>query len=126
MTVKESELQKAIAAYLDSLMEQGALFWQHSPNEGKRSPRRGASLKAQGMKAGFPDVAIYPPLPERPYFIELKVHGNYLQKNQKEVQKQLEALGYRYHVVKAKHSYDAVQQVRQIVHHERTGGYADG
>lgn len=50
----------AVAQYLNRL----GLRWVHVPNEGKRSPKTGARLKAVGMRAGFPDICIFdaPPL----------------------------------------------------------------
>ena len=81
--MSENDLQRAVAKVLDY----SGLTWQHTPNEGKRTPRSGAMLKAAGMKAGFPDVAIYsPPKMRNPYpgpiayhnglAIELKVGKN--------------------------------------------------
>jgi len=50
----------AVAGYLNLL----GICWQHSANEGKRSPREGAKLKALGLQPGFPDILILdaPPL----------------------------------------------------------------
>ena len=73
----ENDLQQAVAKVLDH----SGLTWQHSPNEGQRHPAVGAKLKRHGMKAGFPDVAIYDPF-EFAYTewnglaIELKVGKN--------------------------------------------------
>lgn len=52
---REDQLQKAVAKLLDA----SGLVWQHSPNEGLRTPRQGAHAKAMGMKPGFPDVVIF-------------------------------------------------------------------
>lgn len=46
-----------LAEYLDAVV--GKYGWLHVPNEGKRSPRAGARLKAEGMKPGAPDVLIF-------------------------------------------------------------------
>lgn len=56
---REDQLQKAVA----SLLDHSGLAWQHSPNEGLRTPRQGAHAKSMGLKPGFPDVAIYDPFP---------------------------------------------------------------
>lgn len=48
-----------LAQYLDARR----FLWMHCPNEAKRSARLGAELKRLGMKAGFPDVAIFTPPP---------------------------------------------------------------
>ena len=121
MTIKESDLQKAVARYLDGLMATGCLFWNHCPNGAvlKGSPLQRAKqmawLKAEGLKVGFPDVAVYPKLPHPPFFIELKTSKGRLQDTQKDVKARIEALGYRWYTVKAEHGYDAVKQVREIV-----------
>lgn len=52
---REDALQKAVARLLDA----SGLVWNHSPNEGLRTPRQGAYAKAMGLKPGLPDVAIY-------------------------------------------------------------------
>ena len=64
----EATLQKQIATFLDWKKH----VWMHSPNEGKRSPRTGAHLKAQGMKGGFPDICIF----DLKLVIELKTKYN--------------------------------------------------
>lgn len=68
MTARRSprQLERAhqliVAQYLDLL----GVAWLHVPNEGVRSERQGAMLKACGMKAGFPDVYILTPPPALP------------------------------------------------------------
>jgi len=50
----------------------------HIPNEGKRSPRIGAKLKRQGMKAGVSDIFIaYPTKRYHGLWIELKRKKRY-------------------------------------------------
>ena len=51
----ERQLQIAAAQYLDL----NRWLWAHVPNEGKRSGRYGAGLKAQGLKRGVPDILIF-------------------------------------------------------------------
>jgi hypothetical protein len=69
---KESEEQISFCHWLDALR----IMYNHTPNEGKRSPITGQVLKAQGMRKGFPDIQIFdkPPLaPEvRGVLIEMK------------------------------------------------------
>ena len=52
---REDAMQKAVASLLDA----SGLTWNHSPNEGLRTPRQGAHAKAMGLKPGFPDIAIF-------------------------------------------------------------------
>ena len=57
----------------------------HIPNEGKRSARVGAEMKAMGLRPGFPDLFI--PLPKKEFhglFIEMKYGRNKLTDSQKE------------------------------------------
>lgn len=51
--------QIAVAKYLDW----AGVLWLHPPNEGVRSPRQGAMLKACGLKPGVPDILILDPPP---------------------------------------------------------------
>jgi hypothetical protein len=65
--------QVHLARWLDRYI--GEDYWHHTPNEGKRSFRTAGSLRAQGMKAGVPDVLIFLPPPRGGYVgvaIELK------------------------------------------------------
>lgn len=53
----EHKFQVQVARLLDA----SGLLWTAIPNGGKRSAITGAILKAEGVKAGFPDVAILEP-----------------------------------------------------------------
>ena len=95
----ENDLQAAVAKVLDHT----GLVWQHSPNEGKRHPATGRRLKAHGMKAGFPDVAIYTPFRQHVddwqdmngLAIELKVGKNKPTASQLEWMDKLRRCGWR-------------------------------
>lgn len=66
----------------------------HIANEGKRSIAGGARLKAQGLKAGIPDIHI--PIGLKGYhslYIELKVPPNKLTDSQVSMKKNLELEG---------------------------------
>ena len=95
---KESDFQKAAARYLDYL----GVLWNHCPNGGQRdsnrqkAQRRGAQLKAEGVKAGFPDVAIYEPKGEYlGLFIELKKEGGKVSTEQRVWLDRLQQRGYK-------------------------------
>lgn len=67
----------------------------HIPNEGKRSQIGGAMLKAQGLKAGVPDVCL--PVPRGKFhglYIELKAGKNRATEKQLEWMDKLSAQGY--------------------------------
>lgn len=58
-------------------------LYHHIPNGGRRDKKTAARLKAQGVKAGVPDIFI--PAPADGYhglYIELKVDGNYADEEQ--------------------------------------------
>jgi len=82
----EGDLQKTCARIFDIM----GLCWMHSPNEGRRSPRFGARLKAEGMKRGFPDIIIF----DYMLAIELKFGRNKLTPEQYNWLMNLEELGW--------------------------------
>ncbi len=59
--MREEQLQKAVAEYLDICANQGMLIWHAVPNGGHMSPIMGQRRKLQGAKAGAPDLVIYWP-----------------------------------------------------------------
>jgi len=67
----------------------------HIPNGGKRDMIEGAHLKAQGVKAGVPDIFLaYPNKRYHGLFIELKAQGGRVQETQKQWLEVLAAQGY--------------------------------
>lgn len=67
LSLKEWEIQKMVAAYLDF---RGILFY-HCPNEGKCSFKTAQMLKSMGVKRGVPDLCI--PVPNKSH------HGLYME-----------------------------------------------
>lgn len=55
MKQSESQLQRAVARVLDA----SGLLWCHVPNGGQRHPAVAKKLKAEGVKAGVPDVLVF-------------------------------------------------------------------
>jgi hypothetical protein len=80
--LKEEEIQKAVAAYLDAKLPK-TWRWFHSPNGGHRLKSVAAKLKAQGVKPGIPDVCILRPNGS-PIWIELKAFAGVLTVSQKD------------------------------------------
>lgn len=58
----EAREQRALAKWLDAV----GVLWAHVPNGGNRDKVTGANLKAEGAKAGVPDVLIFTPPPLHP------------------------------------------------------------
>jgi len=89
---KESDFQTTAARYLDNLQ----ILWNHCPNGGSRHKREAVNLKAQGVKAGFPDIAIYEPRGEfKGLFIELKRGGGKVSTHQRVWLDRLQQRGYK-------------------------------
>ena len=55
-TRPEEDEQRAVAQYLDMRRD---LVWCHVGNGGMRNRAEGGKLKAQGVKAGVPDILIF-------------------------------------------------------------------
>ncbi len=83
----------------------------HSPNGGKRNAIEGARFKRMGVRAGFPDLALYYPTEEcYVLFIEMKTTSkSSTQKvNQKEYEEYLNSKGYKYVICR---SFDEFRQI---------------
>jgi len=65
-----SEASEQIALAND--LNRAGFFWTAVPNGGKRALRTARSLKAQGVRAGIPDLLIFDPPPQ------LDAHGRAL------------------------------------------------
>jgi len=92
--VNEDKHQEALAQWLDLR----GLRWFHPPNGGQRNRIVAGKLKAQGVKAGVPDVIITTPVPNRPEVrgvaLELKTEKGRLSSSQRQWLDGLEADGW--------------------------------
>ena len=98
MVQSKEEIEQATlfrwASYAQMQNEELKLMY-HIPNEGKRSAAMGARLKAEGLKAGVPDVCL--PTAHGGYiglFIEMKVKPNKPTENQKQWLRDLRKAGH--------------------------------
>ena len=93
--ISESSEQKKFVARVRSFFPDVIIF--AVPNGGGRSPREGASLKAEGVLAGIPDLMI--PEPRGGFnglFIEMKrANVKSAPKHQREMMDSLRARGYK-------------------------------
>lgn len=94
----EAEEQRALftwAAHMMGTWPELELMY-HTPNEGKRSPKRGYIMKQEGLKKGVPDICL--PVPRGGYhglYIELKrLGGGRKSQEQKYYIDALKKLGY--------------------------------
>jgi hypothetical protein len=120
--VSEKELQIGVAAALRTRMVRFRdLLAIHVPNEGKRSSRRGAELRKEGMVSGAPDLVVWL---HRWYVdagwpsvvaIELKAETGTVSKNQADFAGRLGELGHPWHVVKAGTVEGAVSAVLALL-----------
>lgn len=84
-TTSASEVMRRCTAGMSEAQEQAAVVEYcelrgipvyHIPNEGRRSPRGGAALRRQGLRAGVPDLCV--PVARGRYhslYIEMKAGG---------------------------------------------------
>lgn len=115
LNVSEARLQAAIAADLERRVAAGEPFLYAASLEGVRlAPRKAAECRAQGMKAGEPDLRLYFAT-GRLVFVELKAAKGSLNPSQRERIPRLRELGFTVHVVKAASEEEAVQRVGAIV-----------
>ena len=98
MVQSKEEIEQATlfrwASYAQMQNEELKLMY-HIPNEGKRSAAMGARLKAEGLKAGVPDVCL--PTAHGGYiglYIEMKVKPNKPTENQKQWLRDLRRAGH--------------------------------
>ena len=73
----EDDLQKSCVQWFTAQYPKLARALHHSPNGGKRNVREAARLKAQGVRKGFPDLALYfGSGPAHGLAVELKIKPN--------------------------------------------------
>jgi len=89
--VAEHAIQKAIARYLLHLELQGKLLYFAIPNGGDRHIAVAAKMKAEGVRAGVPDLMVL--ADGVPRFLEVKTSRGDLSTNQKDWFKALDDQG---------------------------------
>ena len=82
-------------AFVEWLKYIGIRYFNHSPNEGRRTAREGDKLKKMGMSRGFPDIEIpYPRHQKHGLYIEFKSKTGKLTPSQKDWLEHLNSNGY--------------------------------
>lgn len=83
MKHKEDDLQLACAQWFTMQYPKLSRSLHHSPNGGRRNAREAGRLKAQGVRPGFPDLALYLKVARwTGLAVELKIRPNKLTKDQ--------------------------------------------
>lgn len=96
---RESAIQQALFKYFQlSYPSYKKLFIKVS-NEGKRTPKNGARMKAEGLQRGFPDVVLFIPRTHKGklyygFCLELKAEEGKISEEQKEYLHLLGQQGY--------------------------------
>ena len=116
MKQNERTIQKAVIKYLsDREKFVRDLTYLHVPNEGKRMPHTGAYLKAQGLRAGAPDLIVWPK--NKPTLqIELKSWTGRQSEAQKNFEVALKNLNHNYHLLKCENGAHAIAQIEELLH----------
>lgn len=110
----ESRLQQEAVMWFNKHYRDLSDLLFHIPNGGFRNAREAARLKAQGVKAGVPDLMLARPnglFSARTYhglFIEMKTSTGTLDKHQASYHAQLQAQGYRVEVIRSLADFQAL------------------
>lgn len=105
----EEETQRSCVRWFDYQYSPIARLLHASPNGGKRNAREAAMLKAQGCKAGFPDlILLVPNGKHHALAIEMKTQTGRQSAHQKEYQRLMEAHGYRYEIARSLDDFRAI------------------
>lgn len=114
MKHEEENLQIACVRWFSLQYQSLSTLLHHSPNGGVRNKVEAARFKAMGTRAGFPDLFLS--IPNAQYhglYIEMKTAKGTQSKSQRIFQQRVEAIGYRYAVVR---SFDQfVSEVREYL-----------
>ena len=117
MKSREHEAQAAVIRWAKSMeaVDPRLRLLFAIPNAAKRSPGLAASMKAEGLKAGVPDLML--PIgfhdAERLYyglFIEMKIRPNRVTEDQQKWINDLRAVGYRVEVCWSE--FEAIQCIK--------------
>lgn len=113
----ESDLQLAVAKYLNAQERLRKTFvWFHPAS---LSPSRiyGSIVKSRGFKAGVPDCLLFAG-EGKTVSIELKYKKGRISPEQQTFHEKLKFLGHPVYIVKSEYPHDAINQVEKILQKE--------
>lgn len=100
MKHRESDLQKSLVRWFSYQFPEYSDLLFHIPNGGKRNAREAARFKAEGVKAGVPDLFLSVPSgPFHGFYLEVKAPGGKPTEKQKAFISKARLLGYRAEIV---------------------------
>lgn len=101
MRHEEDNLQINCVKWFSLQYPKLALLLHHSPNGGRRTATEAARFKQMGTRQGFPDlILLFPNARYHGLFMEMKSKKGYQRPSQKRYQQAVEAMGYRYEIVR--------------------------
>lgn len=96
----------------EDIIQQQIFLWYHNnfcaskenlifsvPNGGLRNKREAVKLKATGLVSGVSDLIVVKP--DEVVFVEVKTDTGVQSENQKKFQQKVEAMGYRYLLIRS-------------------------
>lgn len=98
---EEDDLQINCVKWFSMQYPKLSLLLHHSPNGGRRIALEAARFKMMGTRKGFPDlILLFPNARYHALFIEMKSRKGTQQASQKQYQRAVEEMGYRYEIVR--------------------------
>lgn len=109
MRHEEDRLQMMCVRWFSLQYPRMARLLHHSPNGGWRTRAEAALFKAMGTRAGFPDLILLVPRGGfHALMIEMKTRRGRQSEEQREYQRLVEVMGYRYEVCR---SFDGFRDI---------------
>lgn len=99
MKHEESNLQIACVKWFRMVYKEPEYLICTFPNGGSRNIVTASILKAEGSRAGMPDLVIF--THRKCFFIEMKAKAGRQSENQKQVEKILTDLGFSYYLCRS-------------------------
>lgn len=102
----ESQLQQACVLWFDYQYNNIKKLLYATPNGGKRDRKEAAKMKAEGVRAGVPDLTLAVPRGQwKALYIEMKILPNQPTDDQREMMELLTKQGYYCQVVYTKEQF---------------------
>ena len=99
MKHQESSLQIACVKWFRMVYREPDYLICTFPNGGSRSITTAQILKAEGSRAGMPDLVIF--APNKCFFVEMKAKAGRMSDSQKEIEKILTGMGFNHYVCRS-------------------------